>query len=153
MIDSQFPTLFTIKNELIQLFNDQIENIEIRENLLIVKIDDIEYYIKRDDFYKDENRHRLSNNDRENNLFISDMGHLLSIRNYFKNLYEEKNQFTETSIIQIKNQLIKLSQDQKADIFDKIINEYFDKELYSLNDNEKPKYNKPLDNVIYNIIY
>lgn len=152
MIDSQFPTLFTIKNELNQLFKDQIKNIEIQENLLIVKIDDIEYYIKKDDFYEDENRHRLSCNNREINLYISDIGHLSSIRNYFKNLYTEKNQFTEKSIIQIKNQLIKASQDQKADMFDKILNEYFDKELYVLNDEHDIKHTKQLGDITYDII-
>ena len=140
MMHSQFPTLLTIKNELNRLFKDQIENIEIRENLLIVKIDNIEYYIKKDDFYEDENRHRLSCNNRESNLYISDIGHLSSIRNYFKNLYKEKNQLTEKSIIQIKDRLIKASQDQKADMFDKILNEYFDKEFYVLNDEHDIKH-------------
>lgn len=159
MIDSKFPTLLTIEKEITQLFKDQIEKTEVRGNLLIVKIGDIEYYIKKDDFYEDENRHRLSCNDRERNLFISDIGHLSSIRNYFKKLYEETNQFNETPINQINHQLIKLLQDQnnelrqKADMFDKIINEYFNKELYVLDNEGKHKCTKQLGDTTYDIIH
>lgn len=99
---NQFLDLYTLKNELFELFNNNISKIEINENAskMTFKINNITYYIKKD-IFDDENRHRLTSDDTNDKpLFISDFGFLNHIRDYFKQLHDQllnKNENEESN--------------------------------------------------------